>query len=181
MQKKWTLPAMVACLLACEPAMDQGASSPPPNAAAQAWLDAQNAVRHNAQPAPSPKLPDFTWSADAASVAQAWANNCVYEHNAGRGQRGENIAANTPPSAWTLQDVVNAWAGEAKDYDYATNTCASGKECGHYTQIVWRDTVRVGCAQQLCTTNSPFSGGGSWEFWVCDYEPPGNYVGQRPY
>ncbi|KAE8681937.1 hypothetical protein F3Y22_tig00111280pilonHSYRG00063 [Hibiscus syriacus] len=23
--------------------------------------------------------------------------------------------------------------------------CASGKVCGHYTQVVWRDSVRLGC------------------------------------
>ena len=171
---------MIACLLACEPGMDQAPPQPPPTAEAQAWLDAHNAVRRNAQPAPSPALPALSWSADAASVAQAWAGGCTYQHNAGRGQRGENIAANAPPGSWTLQNVVDAWAGEASDYDYATNTCASGKECGHYTQIVWRDTLRVGCGHQVCASNSPF-GSGSWEFWVCDYEPPGNYVGQKPY
>jgi hypothetical protein len=72
------------------------------------------------------------------------------------------------------------WAAEAPDYDYATNTCKAGQVCGHYTQIVWRSTTAVGCAFRTCTTGSPF-GSGSWDFWVCDYAPPGNYVGQRPY
>jgi pathogenesis-related protein 1 len=44
--------------------------------------------------------------------------------------------------------------------------------CGHYTQIVWRNTKAVGCA---------VGGKGAREVWVCDYDPPGNYVGQRPY
>jgi hypothetical protein len=40
----------------------------------------------------------------------------------------------------------------------------------------------VGCARRTCTTGSPFSGGtGEWTFWVCDYDPPGNWVGERPY
>ena len=107
--------------------------------------------------------------------------NCTYQHNAGRGTRGENIAANAPAGGWSLQGVVAAWAGEAKDYDYASNTCASGKVCGHYTQLVWRDTLRVGCAHSVCTTNSPFPGQTNWDFWVCDYEPPGNFIGQKPY
>jgi hypothetical protein len=79
--------------------------------------------------------------------------------------------------------VVAAWSGEAADYDHAANSCAEGKQCGHYTQLVWRGTARVGCAHRVCTINWPFGPAtpGSWDFWVCDYEPPGNFVGQRPY
>ncbi|MFL5445126.1 MAG: CAP domain-containing protein, partial [Myxococcales bacterium] len=104
-------------------------------------------------------------------------------HNTGRGQRGENIAASAPAGRWAPADVVAAWASEAADYDYAANTCAEGKQCGHYTQLVWRATTRAGCAHKLCTVNWPFAPAppGSWDFWVCDYEPPGNFVGQRPY
>jgi pathogenesis-related protein 1 len=155
-----------------------------PSADAQAWLDAHNAVRQNAQPAPPSPLPALTWSTAAASVAQAWADNCSYGHNANRGTRGENVAANAPPGAVLTNpsSVVNAWASEVADYNYASNTCASGKDCGHYTQIVWRDTTRVGCAHRTCSTNSPFgSQYPNWDFWVCDYEPPGNFIGQKPY
>jgi pathogenesis-related protein 1 len=178
---------LVALLLAagCEggPFGEPAASQSPPSADAKTWLDLHNSVRRSAQPPPSPPLPELTWSADAASVAQAWADRCTYQHNAGRGDRGENIAASAPPGHWTASDVVAAWASEAKDYDYATNSCAPGKECGHYTQLVWRNSLRVGCAHQLCDTNWPFSPSppGRWDFWVCDYEPPGNWVGQKPY
>ena len=77
----------LACMLACEPGTQQSAVTPPPTVEAQAWLDAQNVIRRDAQPVPSPPLPPLTWSADAAQVAQAWANNCTYQHNAGRGTR----------------------------------------------------------------------------------------------
>jgi len=159
-----------------------GTPQPVPTAEAQAWLDAHNAVRRAAQPAPVPPLPALTWSAEAAAVAQAWADGCTYQHNAGRGTRGENIAASAPANRWTLTDAVSAWASVAADYDYATNGCAPGKQCGHYTQLVWRNTLRVGCARRTCEANSPFGPQlPSWDFWVCDYEPPGNFVGQRPY
>lgn len=55
------------------------------------------------------------------------------------------------------------------------------KQCGHYTQIVWRNTTHVGCATKVCDKNSPFQGFTRWQFWVCNYSPPGNFVGQRPY
>ena len=44
---------------------------------------------------------------------------------------------------------MSAWVSEAADYDYATNTCSA--VCGHYTQIVWRDTQDVGCGIKNCT------------------------------
>jgi hypothetical protein len=92
---------------------------------------------------------------------------------------GENIAAATPNTLTTM-GVVQNWASESAGYDYGRNTCAPSKMCGHYTQIVWRATTQVGCATARCNQNSPF-GSGQWQFWVCNYSPPGNYVGQRPY
>lgn len=145
----------------------------------QALLTAHDQVRSNAMPAPSPALSALTWNAQAQAVAQAWADRCTWSHNpAADNTWGENIHASTgEPSP---AQVVSDWAAEVADYDYATNRCAAGKACGHYTQIVWRDTSSVGCASKRCAVNSPF-GSGAWTFWVCDYAPPGNVVGRRPY
>ena len=95
------------------------------------------------------------------------------------GDLGENIAAGAPTQA--VSDAVASWVNEESSYDHATNTCAAGVECGHYTQIVWSTTTGVGCAKVSCTMNSPFGGFNTWDFSVCDYSPPGNYVGQPPY
>jgi pathogenesis-related protein 1 len=154
------------------PGADAGSEDP----AIAAWLDEHEAVRAAAQPAPSPALTPLTWSGSAASVASGWAQQCNFSHNGNRGLYGENIAASTEPL--TPASVVAMWSDEAKDYNYATNQCAD--VCGHYTQIVWRTTTSVGCAISHCTSGSPF-GGGSWYFAVCDYSPPGNYIGQKPY
>ena len=67
-------------------------------------------------------------------------------------------------------NVVEQWAAEARDYQYKSNTCRG--VCGHYTQIVWRNTKRVGCA---------VARSGRTEVWVCNYDPLGNWVGERPY
>jgi pathogenesis-related protein 1 len=178
---------LLSCAAGCGLGLERDASGarppePVPSDEAQAWLDTHNAVRRSPQPPPPAPLPTLTWSAAAAQVAQAWADGCNYQHNAGRGSRGENIAATAPPNVRDLAFIVGKWAEEVQDYDYASNTCARGKECGHYTQIVWRDTLRVGCARRTCQANSPFGPSApSWDFWVCDYEPAGNFVGQRPY
>jgi hypothetical protein len=157
-------------------------------------LVASNNVRANGSfgpgnPAPSataggPLLP-FTWSVAAETVAQNWAAQCNFSHNANRGPFGENIYAGgseSTPVAVTGTDAVNSWAGEAANYTYSTNSCAAGDTCGHYTQLVWRNTTAIGCAIQQCTTNSPFGAPfNDWVFEVCDFSPPGNFVGQSPY
>ncbi len=128
-------------------------------------------------PVPSPALPALTWNTSAATTAQTWANNCQFAHNPNRGNLGENIYAST--SQPTAAQAVQSWASEAQFYTLSTNTCT--QVCGHYTQLVWRNTTSVGCAMSRCTTNSPFSGSPTWYLVVCDYSPPGNFIGQRPY
>lgn len=145
----------------------------------QAMLDATNHVRATAQPTPVPALAPLTWNSAAQAVAQAWANGCQWKHNAGRGNYGENIYASTGTTPAAPAAVVQDWASEAADYTWASDTCTA--VCGHYTQLVWRGTTSVGCASAACTTGSPFAGFSNWTFWVCDYAPPGNFLGQQPY
>lgn len=141
---------------------------------------AHNAVRARAMPAPMPALPAMTWHARAAAVAAQWAEGCRFMHNpAISGNYGENIFASYG-GAKTPTQVVEHWASEAPNYDHAMNRCSG--ECGHYTQIVWRQSTGVGCAWKSCDANSPFGANAvPWLFWVCDYAPAGNFVGQRPY
>ena len=149
-------------------------------------LDAHNSVRaaHN--------LPPLTWSPQLANYAQQWANqsakvrNCGMQHRPQQGtfqqKHGENLWW-ASPRTWsnglrelqpvTIKRVVKDWADEKPFYDYATNTCKAGEQCGHYTQIVWRETKEVGCAYQQCADKS--------QLWVCNYSPAGNYIGERPY
>lgn len=109
-------------------------------------------------------------------MAQGWADRCEFKHSGGK--YGENIYASAGANT-TSQDVVDSWMGEADQYDYAANSCAG--TCGHYTQVVWRKSTKLGCALRDCTRNSPFQGFDRWQFWVCNYDPPGNFNGEKPY
>jgi hypothetical protein len=136
--------------------------------------DAHNAARASVDPPASPPIPPLAWSPDVAAVAQAYAENCVFEHS--DNDYGENLYATTGQA--TPQEVVGSWVSEVAFYDYEANTCSD--VCGHYTQVVWAESLRLGCGFANCTTGSPFGSGG-WQLWVCNYDPPGNFVGERPY
>jgi pathogenesis-related protein 1 len=141
---------------------------------------AHNAARAAVNPVPSTPLPAMTWDATVAAAAQSWADQCNFSHNTGG--YGQNLYASSARSASaapTPQSVVDSWVSEAANYTYATNSCSG--TCGHYTQVVWRNSTLLGCGMTYCTTGSPFSGFSTWYNVVCDYSPPGNYVGQKPY
>ncbi len=145
--------------------------------------DAHNRVRTGVKPSATPALRPLGYSSKVAATAQAWADGCDYRHNPGRGALGENIYsyATTASQPTAIQlDAVASWAGEAPDYDYASNTCSD--VCGHYTAVVWRDSTDLGCGVTFCRTRSPFGSRlPDWWFVVCNYAPPGNYIGRRPY
>ncbi len=153
---------------------------------AAAWLAPMNQARA----ALGVGEPPLTCDPIAAQVALSYASKCNYVHNANRNMEyaalggqgpgvGENIAAGAPTES--IAQAVASWLSEVSSYTYATNSCASGAQCGHYTQIIWKTTTGVGCAHVACTTGSPFGGSPKWDFSVCDYSPPGNYVNKKPY
>ncbi|WP_139325022.1 CAP domain-containing protein [[Limnothrix rosea] IAM M-220] len=118
----------------------------------------------------------LTWSDELADFAQDWAEELAakqrMQHNPNNPDFGENLATGTN-IFFSPEQVVNLWGNEVADYDYQTNRCAPGKMCGHYTQLVWEETTEVGCGMVRKDNG--------WEIWVCNYDPPGNYVGERPY
>jgi len=65
----------------------------------------------------------------------------------------ENLAAGT--GDYTVTDGINAWANEAKDYDYSNPVFSD--ITGHFTQLVWRNTSDIGCAMVDCAPGTIFS------------------------
>lgn len=141
-----------------------------------------------------PPLPDLTWSNEIAEFSQQWADQlatqCGTLTHRTQDRYGENLATFGTTAAsnfYTPEQAVDSWMSEKACWDYGTirgteacdQSCtdalhASG--CGHYTQIIWRDTRRVGCGYSTCLED-----GFNYEIWVCNYDPPGNYIGEAPY
>ena len=144
---------------------------------AQIYVDAHNAVRA-AVTEPSnyaggtwQPLPPVSWSDEVATTSQAWANHlrdtmdCGLQHADGTGY-GENLAAGSNVDA---QGAVDMWESEKSNYVYSPEYVFENNT-GHYTQIVWRSSIRIGCASAACGRSSVV---------VCRYDPPGNYIGNE--
>jgi|GEM_PF-2774946 len=133
----------------------------------QAILDTHNQLRAEVG------TPPLSWSGELASYAQEWANQLSRENgfrhrDGGSSGAGENLTAGS-----SITQMLDMWASEKDDYNPSTNTCRQGRVCGHYTQMVWRSTTEIGCGIASHKTYG--------NVMVCNYRPPGNYIGQRPY
>jgi hypothetical protein len=157
-----------------------------------------NAAR--ARAATATPLPALSWSPEIAAVAQAYANKLAagcanslsHSPPSDRHDWGENLAAfaitggkgNEPNGS--ARDTVLLWESELECYTFGpfhsgvnetcSEACRAYGGCGHLTQILWRTTERVGCGQAECTEGKTRK-----SYWVCNYDPPGNYTGELPY
>ncbi|XP_076954820.1 basic form of pathogenesis-related protein 1-like [Bidens hawaiensis] len=114
-------------------------------------------------------LPPLSWDEKLAKDAQAYADqrkDCKMIHS---DKCGESMAAG---QALNGSYAVQMWLDEKRNYDYGENKCVKGM-CGHYTQIIWKNTTKLGCGSSKC------SDGGL--IVVCRYDPPGNIAGEKPF
>lgn len=133
-----------------------------------------NIARLSVDPPASTPLPLLEWDQTLADFATGYTANCVWEHSSSG--YGENLYAGTSGDNLSAS-AVDGWVSEVAAYDLASNSCSD--VCGHYTQVVWADSLRVGCGVAYC----PNPTGLPWAGYIlsCNYDPPGNYVGQKPY
>lgn len=122
-------------------------------------LNAHNALRAKHG------VPALSWSGSLAKTAQAWADRCVFEHSSTN--YGENLAQGT--GDYSGADAVNDWYGEISAYDF--NNPGFSDATGHFTQVVWKSTKKVGCGVAQCSDGA---------LYVCNYEPAGNLEGAFP-
>ncbi|KAK1686496.1 hypothetical protein QYE76_047344 [Lolium multiflorum] len=116
------------------------------------------------------------WDQNLADYAEWWANQRrgVCGGHSGVVGYGENIFWGSAGWPWTGVDAVNTWVDEKQYYDYNSNSCWGPYGCGHYTQVVWRESTLIGCARVDCDNNLGV-------FITCNYYPQGNWNNRRPY
>ena len=123
------------------------------------------------------------WDNELARDAARWANHLTnlgylehYPDNpADADPQGENLWAGTR-GYYNVENMVGLWAAEKVNFKPgifpANSRSGALEDVGHYTQLIWRSTGRVGCAM---------AEGAYDEFMVCRYSEGGNIIGRRPF
>lgn len=158
----------------------------------QAFLDAHNAIRkavnegtYYGQPKADPPIPMMVWDPLIAEKAQEYADS-VDDWSQGHSSSEFRTYQSTSYSGYHGENMAIGGGGYA-DPDYIVGTMwgadeaqgCQGSECGgHYTQIVWRDSVGLGCGTK---ENVTFGQGNTGTLTVCQYGPGGNFGNREPY
>ncbi|CAF0955182.1 unnamed protein product [Adineta ricciae] len=107
----------------------------------------------------------------AQNYAQYLAANNIFNHSRVSGY-GENLYY-----SWSSASIIslngseptNAWYSEIASYNY--NSPGFSSSTGHFTQVVWSDSIQLGIGVALTSDNKT-------AYVVANYYPPGNYANQ---
>ena len=123
-------------------------------------------------------LKPLRWDPQLEAAASAYAGELAatgeWEHspNEDRPDQGENLWMGTR-GAFTAEEMVGDWVAEKRAFRAGVfpYVSATGRweDVGHYTQIVWAGTDRVGCGLR----SSPED-----DYLVCRYAQAGNVMGE---
>ena len=91
---------------------------------------------------------------------------------------GENMAWGTGV-AYGVRTGAEYWYDEIKSYEPGTPISQEFGtfKAAHYTQMVWQETTEIGAGKATIGKGEKQG----WTVVVCNYNPPGNIAGQRPY
>jgi len=155
----------------------------------QKFVDMHNKARDSVptdfpDDAPAECIVHVVWDTYLENLAQNYADTCPSGHSSKEYRKytdgsyiGENLAWSSGYSD-PIAVANDGWYNEYKDYHYtpiSRRSEGSNGAVGHYTQMVWNNTIHIGCGwKKDCTS-------GYKNAICCHYWPGGNYVGQYPW
>ena len=126
-------------------------------------------------------LEPLSWNPALAEQAQHWADYLAasgrFEHapEDPYAPEGENLWAGTK-GYYAPEARVDAWIREKQFFRLGVfpdnSTTGRVEDVGHYTQLIWRATTEVGCAEAASAGE---------DILVCRYAEAGNYRGEQPF
>jgi hypothetical protein len=139
-------------------------------------LDDRVLAAHNRERAGA-GLPALEWDSRLASDAAVWGRELaaagMLEHaedEPGAEPQGENLWLGTR-GHFEPEEMVGLWIEEKRHFRPGifpgVSRTGDLEDVGHYTQLMWRDTGRVGCA---------LADGEDYEVLVCRYLAAGNVI-----
>lgn len=125
------------------------------------------------------------WDPELADYAARYAYTCPSGHS--NGPYGENISTwktsyemSQDQISEAIKNSIDSWFNEVKEFDPDwINPYYHVKGLGHYTQMVWAKSMRVGCGY----AQYPYSSG-DYNYMlkiVCNYQEKGNWSGKSMY
>jgi pathogenesis-related protein 1 len=142
--------------------------------------DAQKALDYHNEIRKKVGSPNSKWLTELATYAQAWADQlaatCKMKHRPASGpwkqKYGENIfwASNADHTAL---DACKNWYEEIEFFKPGKLSEKVWSKAGHYSQMVWKETTHMGMAIARCKNGGVIV--------VANYNPAGNYIGEKPY
>jgi hypothetical protein len=124
-------------------------------------------------------VPPLIWDpaleAGAANYARGLALTGTFTHSrrASRVGLGENLWMGTR-GGFTLEQMIATWISEKRRFVPGifprVSTTGNWADVGHYSQMIWPATTRLGCA---------LAPGRAADYLVCRYAPAGNIDGRR--
>lgn len=156
-----------------DPVPVQGPVAAAPSDFASEILYQHNFERRSAGVAP------LVWDAALAANAAAYARQLArlgtlrHSNRAARPGQGENLWMGTR-GYFSPRLMITNWASEKARFRPGifprVSTTGNWADVGHYSQMIWPTTTRLGCA---------IASAGRNEVLVCRYSPAGNIDGRR--
>jgi len=111
---------------------------------------------------PAANMMEMVWDEEMEAIAQRWTDQCDFGHDGNRKLLdGTYCGQNAAKGYGSMNATVGAWYSEVKDMESDcvpsdTKDCAVDKfgsgistgTTGHYTQVVWAESSRLGCGKR---------------------------------
>jgi len=160
-------------------------------------LDAHNRFRakiargeeKRGKPGPQPpasNMRKMEWDEELATVAQRHADQCKFAHDCSDCRRvdrfgvGQNLyiykqSLRAPDTKW--EKAVTDWYDEVKLFsNKKVEPFQFGSDIGHYSQLIWAETYKVGCGATTYKDGKWFA-----TLYTCNYGPNGNFIRGQMY
>lgn len=107
------------------------------------------------------------WAAQMAASGQLMHDRMI------SGGQGENLYMAVPGGRYSMADVARIWASERASFRPGifpdVMIYGAPGQVTNYTQMIWPDTTRIGCAVERTA---------GADYFVCRYSPAGNIIGR---
>ncbi|PIO61167.1 SCP-like protein [Teladorsagia circumcincta] len=127
------------------------------------------------------KMLKVSYDCEVEQNMMEWAKQCKWAHSSykarnGWGQNLYSVNARNLNKTRMAKQSVEAWFSELTNRGVPQDNIISwnvfAKGVGHYSQVAWHNSNKIGCAVQWCEKMT---------FVGCEYKPTGNYLGAPIY